>query len=91
MGVQIYHESTRNRSNYAELNLLRSVLASGVAEALGEGISTGETSKMELRRRQIQAQRWMESNEVYCSPEHGFSFCFLCEALSLDAEDTIDL
>ncbi len=88
MGIRnaaIIHEGGVSEAGVIpEYELLREVLATGLLDATGEGARGGESSPSALRRRQSKAISWVMSEEVYCSPERGISFTFICEILDID-------
>lgn len=67
-----------------EQKLLATILMSAITEATGYGQSVGDNSAFERKRREAQAKRWVFCDSVHCSPDKGISFCYICEALSLD-------
>ena len=81
---QLLDNSYELRTQLPEDNLLMSVLADGLGEASGHGTCIGRNSAQTRRRRQRQALHWINHEAVYCSPQEGISFRFICERLGLD-------
>lgn len=68
-----------------EHDLMASILVSAVSDATGEGQWIAGNGERERRRRKEEARRWIQSNAVYCTPDLGVSFQFICEVLEVDA------
>lgn len=68
-----------------EHDLMASILVSAVSDATGEGQWIAGNCARERRRRKEEARRWILSDAVYCTPDLGVSFQFICEALEVDA------
>lgn len=68
-----------------EHDLIASILVSAVSDATGEGQWIAGNCERERRRRKEEAGRWILSDAVYCTPDLGISFQFICEVLDVDA------
>lgn len=67
-----------------EHELLVTILATGISEAIGYNIADSRATKKRLRKIQIQAQSWIDSDLISMDINDGVSFGFICESLAVD-------
>lgn len=67
-----------------EHELLVTILATGISEAIGYNIADSRSTKKRLSRIQLQAQSWINSDSISMDTTDGVSFGFICESLAVD-------
>lgn len=67
-----------------EHELLVTILATGISEAIGYNIADSRATKKRLRSIQLQAQSWINSDSISMDTTDGVSFSFICESLAVD-------
>lgn len=67
-----------------EHELLVTILATGISEAIGYNIADSRATKKRLRKIQLQAQDWINSDLISIDARDGVSFGFICESLAVD-------
>lgn len=67
-----------------EHELLVTILATGISEAIGYNIADSRATKKRLRTIQLQAQSWINSDLIFMDATGGVSFGFICESLAVD-------
>ena len=69
---------------FGELELLRKVLQSAIADACDAGTWIGQNSEKDRKYWKTRALWWIASDSVSCDEQHGISFGFICEALEIN-------
>ena len=67
-----------------EYDLLAALLATGVSEAAGHNLGDCRSSYKKRKIMQTEAQKWIDSDEIFICEKSGISFGYICEALSLN-------
>ena len=67
-----------------EYDLLATILASGICEAAGHNLGDSRSSYKKRKIMQVEAQAWINSDEIFIDEKSGISFSYICEALSVD-------